>query len=64
MSNPEPEVMKLIAVKGTATLQRRFRMATVEDDITYAEFIEAALDDRDRRLGRTPGAVLRKPLGR
>jgi hypothetical protein len=42
----------LLPVKVTPELRKRFRLACVEDDVTYAEMLERFLDGRDAKLRR------------
>jgi hypothetical protein len=42
----------LLPVKMRVDLRKRFKLAAVAEDKTYAELIEAWLDERDARLER------------
>jgi ATP-dependent Clp protease adapter protein ClpS len=53
---PSPVFLRL-----TAAQRKRFRLACVEDDVTYAEFVVEALNLRDKRRERR-NAVDASPL--
>ena len=43
---------KLIGIKGTPDLQKRMKIACIEEGLTYAELIDRLLDMREERRNR------------
>lgn len=55
---------KTIGVRCSGVVHQRFRAAAFEDGLTLGHMLERLLDARDEGLGRKPGQVLVKTLGR
>jgi hypothetical protein len=55
---------KTIGVRCSEDAHQRFRAAAFEEELTLGQMLEQLLDARDHALGRKPGQVLVKTLGR